>query len=107
MNDHAVTTTHGSDSPVKHTRDDVARIGALINTAPLPNCPLSTSAALAMLAPVLIKARDRGHTLASLAELCQQQGLRVTERTVGRAITAERESKPAGKKTTAGTRSTN
>lgn len=107
MNNHAMTTPHASNAPVSHTLDDLARIEGSINSTPVPQRPLSTAAALAALAPVLNKARERGHSPASLAQLCQQQGLRVSERAVSRAITAARASKVVRKKPTVGVQSSN
>ena len=85
------------------TPADLERIEKSISTAPVPARPLTTADALAALAPALSKARDKGHSLAGLVQLCMQQGLHVSERGVSRAITTARARKPARKKTAAGT----
>lgn len=91
------------NQPAVYTMDDLERIERSITTAPVPERPLSTADAVTALAPALSKARDRGHSLASLVQVCQQQGLHVTERAVGRAISAVRARKPAKKRTATGT----
>lgn len=106
MNDHISATTHASGTPgnaiASYTLDDIERIEKSIVSAPVPARPMTAVDALAALAPALSKARDRGHSLAGLAQLCEAQGLRVSERAVSRAITAARASKSAKKKQAAG-----
>lgn len=102
MTDSTMTTTHTSASPrgtqAIYTLDDLERIERSIRSAPLPERPLTTADALAALAPALSKARDKGHSLAGLVQLCSKQGLHVNERAVGRAISSARTSKPSKKK---------
>lgn len=106
MTDHALTTTHASDTTHRRqstfSMDELAVIGKEIEAAPVPTKPLNTAAALSLLAPALSKARDRGHSLSGLVQLCAQQGLHVSERAVSRAITTARTSKPARKKPATG-----
>lgn len=97
MNDHAMTNQRGSAAPAVFTLDDLERIEKTISTAPVPARPLTAADALAALAPALVKARAKGHSLAGLVQLCVQQGLHVSERAIGRAITQARTSKPAKK----------
>lgn len=103
MNDHAMTTMNASSTPrsmpAVYTFDDLERIERSISSAPLPERPLSTAGALAALAPALSKARDKGHSLSSLVQLCAVQGLHVSERAVSHAITKARASKSTKKKT--------
>ena len=102
MNEHTMTTTHASTrprgTPAVYTLDDLERIERSISSAPLPERQLTTSDALAALAPALSKARDKGHSLAGLVQLCVQQGLHVSERAVSRAISTVRASKTAKRK---------
>jgi hypothetical protein len=78
--------------------DDISRLEKLIDTAPVPARPMRTVDALAALAPALSRARDKGHSLASLMQLCEQQGLRATERAISRAISSARAAKHPRKK---------
>lgn len=105
MTDNTMTITHASASPrgtqAIYTLDDLERIERSISSAPLPERPLTTADVLAALAPALGKARDKGHSLAGLVQLCSQQGLHVNERAIGRAISTARASKTGKKKTAA------
>jgi hypothetical protein len=101
MTDHTITTTHASGTPTVFTLDALERIERSISSAPLPERALTTADALAALAPALSKARDKGHSLTGLVQICVQQGLRVSERAVSRAISTTRASKPGKKKTAA------
>lgn len=109
MNDHLNTNLHASNTPrgmqADFTLDDVERIGKTIGAAPVPERPLTTADALQALAPALSKARDKGHSLAGLVQLCAAQGFHVSERAVSRAISSARASKNARKKPTAGAQS--
>ncbi len=78
--------------------DDISRLEKMIDTAPVPARPMRANDALAALAPALRRARDKGHSLASLTQLCEQQGLHATERAISRAIRTARAAKPARKK---------
>lgn len=102
MNDQPMTTTHASatprGTPASYSLDDLERIKKTISAAPVPARPLTTADALAALAPSLSKARDKGHSLAGLVQLCAQQGLRVSERAVSRAISTARASKTTKRK---------
>lgn len=104
MNDHTMTATHTGSTPrgmpIVFTLDDIERIERSISSEPLPERPLTTVDALTALAPALSKARDKGHSLAGLVQLCVQQGLHVSERALGRAITTARTSKTAKKRPT-------
>ncbi|PHM20684.1 MAG: hypothetical protein CK604_07170 [Curvibacter sp. PD_MW3] len=102
MNDHLNATTHSSGTPAVLTLKDIERIEKTISSAPVPARPLTTADALVSLAPAMSKARDRGHTLASLVQLCEAQGLHVSERQLSRAISTARASKPARKKPASG-----
>lgn len=106
MTDHLNATTHASSAPrsmqAEFTLDDLDRIEKSISNAPVPARPLTTAEALAALAPALSKARGKGHSIANLVQLCDQQGLHVSERQVSRAITTARASKTARKKTASG-----
>lgn len=106
MNSHTMTSMHANATPrgssAFYTRDDLERIERTINAAPVPVRPLTSADALAALAPTLSRARDKGHTLPELVQLCVAQGLHVSERAVSRAISAERTSKLAKKKITTG-----
>lgn len=85
-------------TPAIYTLDDLDRIEKSISSAPVPARPLSATDALAALAPALSKARDKGHSLAGLVQLCVQQGLHVSERAVSRAISTARASKTTKRK---------
>lgn len=104
MNDQTMTTNHASTAPrgmqASYTLDDLERIEKSISSAPLPARTMTTADALAALTPALSKARDKGHSLAGLVQLCKAQGLHVSERAVSRAISTARASKTARKKTT-------
>ncbi len=102
MNDHLNITTQTSSTPAAYTLDDIKRIEKSISSAPLPERPLTTSDALAALAPALSKARDKGHSLAGLVQLCVKQGLHVSERAVSRAISTARASNATKRKPAAG-----
>ena len=91
------TSTTPRGTPAVYTLDDISQIEKAISSAPVPARPLTTADALAALAPALSKARNRGHCLAGLVQLSMQQGLRVNERAVGRAISTVRASKPVRK----------
>lgn len=90
MTDHTMSNTHASGTPrgtqASYTLNDLERIERSITSAPLPERPLTTSDALAALAPTLSKVRTKGHSLAELVQICAAQGLHVSERAVGRAI---------------------
>lgn len=101
MTDHTTTTTHVSGTATVFTLNDLERIERSISSAPLPERPLTTANALVALAPALSKARDKGHSLTGLVQICVQQGLRVSKRAVSRAISTARASIPSKKKTAA------
>lgn len=109
MNDQTTTTAHASgtlrSAQASYTLDDIERIERSISSAPVPARPLTTTEALAALAPALSKARAKGHSLAGLVQLCDAQGLHVNERAVSRAIGTAKAAKPARKKVTAGAQS--
>ncbi|MBX9871487.1 MAG: hypothetical protein K2X75_05755 [Burkholderiaceae bacterium] len=102
MNDQAKTMIHAGATPREaqnfYTPADIERIEKALSSAQVPARPMTTTDALAELAPALAKARAKGHSLAGLVQLCEQQGLHVSERAIGRAITTARASKPAKKK---------
>jgi hypothetical protein len=98
MNDHAMTTASASGTPAIYTAADIERIERSISSAPVPQRPLSTADALAALAPALRKAREKGHSLPGLVQLCVQQGLHVSERAISRAISTARTSKTTKRK---------
>lgn len=106
MTNNALTTTHPSNTtrgrPSTFSMDELAEIEKEIDAAPVPTKPLKASAALSLLAPALRKARDRGHSLSGLAQLCVQQGLHVSERAISRAISQTRASKSTKKKPAGG-----
>lgn len=102
MNDHVMSTPHASGAPrnrpATYTPDDIERIEKTISSAPVPARPLTAADALAAISQTLSRSREKGHSLASLVQLCAQQGLHVSERAVSRAITTARASKTAKKK---------
>ena len=103
MNNHINVTTHTGattrTAPSEFTQDDIDRIEKTISGAPVPARPLTTADVLAALAPALRNARDKGHSLGGLVQLCAVQGLHVSERAISRAISTARASKPTRKKT--------
>lgn len=103
MNAHATITAPTNatprGTPAIYTLDDLERIERSISSAPPPERPLTTTDALAALAPALSKARAKGHSLNGLVQLCSANGLHVSERAISRAINTARASKPARKKT--------
>lgn len=106
MNTNAIAgTTHPKDQKFFQS-DDISRLEKLIDAAPIPTRPMRAADALAALSPALSRARDKGHSLASLVQLCEQQGLRVTERSVGRAISSLRAAKSSKKKQVGHTKAT-
>jgi hypothetical protein len=80
------TTPKARGTPTTFTMDDVVLIERVITAAPVPARPMGATDALISLAPALRKARERGHSLASLVQLCDAQGLHVSERAISRAI---------------------
>lgn len=101
-----MTNTHASTTPrvtpATYTPDDLERIGRSISSAPVPVRPIGASDALTALAPALRKARERGHSLAGLVQLCEAHGLHVTERAVSRAIARAAANRTAKKRQAAG-----
>lgn len=82
-----------------HTKEQLQRIAAALESAPAPERQLTKAEALELLAPSLKSARDRGHTIDSLVQQLAQQGMQVSARAVGRAIaTAADKKSPRGRK---------
>jgi hypothetical protein len=102
VNDQSMTTTQATQkprgAPTTYTVDDIELIEKSIASAPVPARPIGAADALLALAPVLRKARERGHTLIGLVQLCEAQGLHVNERSISRAISKSTTTKPAKKK---------
>lgn len=107
MNDQAMTTQRASakqrNNQTLFKMEDLNNIAIRIESEPVPERAANKAAALAMLAPVFHKARRRGHTLATLVKLCEDEGMHVSERDINRAISAARASKTVKKKTVATT----
>lgn len=105
MNDQTMTTAHAISAQRKKQNffrmEDLNNIASRIEAEPVPERPANTAAAMALLAPVLRKARDKGHTLTTLVKICEEEGLHVSERAISRAISTARASKAAKKKTPA------
>lgn len=79
------------------TAEDLHKIEKVIESAPAKPRPLRAADALAALAPVLRKARERGYSAADLVQLVEQQGLRVSERAISRAMARASAARPARK----------
>lgn len=70
------------------SKNDIQRICDALKSAPPPERSLTKVEALKMLAPALKSARDRGHTIDSLLQQLEQQGVKVSARAVSRALGA-------------------
>ena len=82
----------------QHTMEDIERITAALESAPVPARPMSKQEALDKLATSLKAARDRGHTMQGLVDQLGAQGLRTHVRAVSAAIGRLGTAKPASKK---------
>lgn len=70
----------------RHSMEDIERITAALEFAPVPVRPMSKQEALDKLAPALKAAQVKGHTLQGLVDMLAQQGLRTHVRAVSAAI---------------------
>jgi len=105
MNDQTMTTANAISAQRKKQSffrmEDLNNIATRIEAEPVPERPANAAAAMALLAPVLRKARDKGHTLATLVKICEEEGLHVSERAISRAISTARAGKTVKKRTAA------
>lgn len=82
----------------QHTMQDIERITAALEAAPIPVRPMTKQEALDKLAPALKAAQGKGHTLQGLVDMLSQQGLRTHVRAVSAAIARLGSAKPARQK---------